>query len=245
MAATITPIALAQQLAPGESARLVPGASRYWITDFGRVFSTVAGLRQMTPSPHRKGYRQIDLRTDDARERTRPTRWRPYVHELVALAFIGPRPVVTGVAYEIDHIDSDKTNNRLDNLRYITRSENLQRAIAAGRNPTTKLSAPVVWTLRCQALVDGDAEVVRKAVKQYGATTQTVRNALAGRTWTVVPNPASRPTASELAAALSLGSEAEARRLLALSPFSADYVATDIATARVLPFRSSDDAQAA
>ncbi len=243
MTATITPIALAQELAPDESALPVPGASRYWVTDFGRVFSTVAGLRQMKPSPDRKGYRQIDLRTDDARERTRPTRWRPYVHELVALAFIGARPVATGVAYEIDHVDSDKTNNHVSNLRYITRSENLQRAIAAGRNPTTKLSASAVWMLRCRALVDGDADVVRQAVERYGATTQTVRNALAGRTWTVVPNPASRPTASELAQALMLATE-EARALLRLSPFAEGYVPVE-RVARIIPLQPSTDRRAA
>ena len=250
MPPTITPLTLAQELAPDESARPVPGASRYWITNHGRVFSTVAGLRQMKPSPDRKGYRQIDLYRDNSRARTRPTRWRPYVHELVALAFIGPRPTAPGIAYEIDHVDSDKTNNRLDNLQYVPRSLNLQRAIAAGRNPTTRLSAPAVWTLRCQALIDGDTVVVRQAVEQYGATTQTVRNALAGRTWATVPCPASRPTASQLAAALCLDSGAEARRLLALSPFSSDYVEADgepdiVATARVLPFRLSADPQAA
>ncbi len=42
------------------------------------------------------------------------------VHSLVALAFIGPRP--EGLV--VDHIDNDQSNNRADNLQYITSREN-------------------------------------------------------------------------------------------------------------------------
>ena len=44
-------------------------------------------------------------------------------HLLVALAFIGPRPE----GYELDHIDGDKTNNRPENLEYVTHAENMRR----------------------------------------------------------------------------------------------------------------------
>lgn len=46
-----------------------------------------------------------------------------YVHELVLLAFEGARPL-TGQRCEIRHLDGDKTNNRLDNLKYGTVKEN-------------------------------------------------------------------------------------------------------------------------
>lgn len=246
MPAPLLPLALARALVPDESSRPIPGASRYWVTDHGRVFSTIDGVLEMRFSNNTKGYLQVDVQRGPDREPGLPNRWRPYVHQLVALAFIGPRPVVPGVAYEIDHLDGDKANNRLDNLQYVPRSLNLQRALAAGRNPAVKLLAADVWTCRCQSHVDGDAAVVARMVEGLGVSVQAARNALAGRTWRTVPNPASRPSAGELMAALSLGSEAEARRLLTLSPFSPGYVATDnAAIARVLPFRSSDDAQAA
>lgn len=37
------------------------------------------------------------------------------VHNLVAEAFLGKRPQ----GYDVDHIDFDRTNNRVDNLRYL------------------------------------------------------------------------------------------------------------------------------
>lgn len=42
------------------------------------------------------------------------------VHTLVMLAYVGPRPE----GYEVDHIDKDKLNNNLSNLRYLTIREN-------------------------------------------------------------------------------------------------------------------------
>lgn len=45
---------------------------------------------------------------------------RTTVHRLVALAFLGERP--EGMV--IDHIDRDKMNNHISNLRYCTQSEN-------------------------------------------------------------------------------------------------------------------------
>lgn len=44
------------------------------------------------------------------------------VHELVAAAFIGPRP--DGCV--IDHIDADRTNNHFSNLRYVTQMVNMR-----------------------------------------------------------------------------------------------------------------------
>jgi hypothetical protein len=71
---SVLPLALARALAPDESARPVPGASRYWITDHGRLFSTVDGVREMRLTPHGRGYLQVDLWRDTDRARTRPGR---------------------------------------------------------------------------------------------------------------------------------------------------------------------------
>lgn len=42
------------------------------------------------------------------------------IHILVALHFIGERPI----GYHIDHIDRDRQNNNVSNLRYVTPKEN-------------------------------------------------------------------------------------------------------------------------
>lgn len=44
------------------------------------------------------------------------------VHKIVAETFIGEKP---GAKYQVDHIDGDKQNNSVHNLRWITQKANL------------------------------------------------------------------------------------------------------------------------
>ena len=54
-------------------------------------------------------------------------------HKLVALTWIGPRPIVVtpdgqAIQMQIDHLNGDKHDWRADNLEYVTPAENRKRA---------------------------------------------------------------------------------------------------------------------
>ena len=105
----------------------IPGwEDTYEVSSLGRVKSLARTVvrkdgitrktkdRILSPWTSGPGYPQVSLKGNGRNS-------RHYVHELVMLAFVGPRP--QGV--EILHQDDCKTNNALSNLRYGTRRENL------------------------------------------------------------------------------------------------------------------------
>lgn len=71
----------------------------------------------LKPFLNNSGYELIRVKKDDGSHSTVP------LHRLLGLTFI-PNPA--GLS-DIDHIDSDRLNNSLDNLRWISHRQNLQR----------------------------------------------------------------------------------------------------------------------
>ncbi|OBB89648.1 hypothetical protein A5781_00070 [Mycobacterium sp. 852002-30065_SCH5024008] len=100
---------LANEEPSDERWRFIPGFPSHEVSDHGRVRKI---LRQH-PS---EGYPAVTLR-----ERGRPAK-RVRVHTLVLLAFRGPRPD----GMEALHRDDIGWNNRLSNLRWGSRSENVR-----------------------------------------------------------------------------------------------------------------------
>ncbi|MDF2707066.1 MAG: hypothetical protein K0R62_2718 [Nonomuraea muscovyensis] len=113
----------------GEAERWLPVVGwegLYEVSSQGRVRSLYSGTRSKTgfPKPHctsRGQYMAVDLSRQGKRKTIA-------VHVLVAAAFIGPRPD----GMDVCHNDGDSLNNRPENLRYGTRSENVLDEIAHG-----------------------------------------------------------------------------------------------------------------
>ena len=87
---------------------------RYQVSTLGRVRSFVTD-RILKPSPLPKGYLRVFLCLGSER-------YTKYVHRLVAEAFIAN----PNNYEEVDHINSIKTDNRVENLRWCTHAQNNQ-----------------------------------------------------------------------------------------------------------------------
>ena len=110
-------------------------AKEYWsdITDFEGVYQVSnwgnvrriktgkgAQLRNKKSTIDSHGYRVLQLWTNNKSS-------KKYIHRLVAEAFIEGDKTLT-----IDHIDGDKLNNSIDNLEWVSKSENTKRQHRTG-----------------------------------------------------------------------------------------------------------------
>lgn len=87
------------------------------------------------------------------------------VHQLIARTFIGPRPEGT----EVCHNDGDPTNNRADNLRYDTRTNNILDVFKNGKH-WRKLSLKDVREILNEPLTVTGASLAKK----YGVSQTTI-----------------------------------------------------------------------
>jgi hypothetical protein len=111
----------------GEMWRPVADCSeRYFISDMGRVASCVRGgqnVKVLSPSLSISGYLTVGVTPKPGdRSETR------LVHRMVVEAFVGPAP--SPLHIDIRHLDGNKQNNALINLRWGTRSENMKDVYA-------------------------------------------------------------------------------------------------------------------
>lgn len=113
-----------EKLNPTEQWKTITGyEGRYEVSDKGRVRSlTGVFLLYLKPSANSCGYFQVQLRKDGNRKPL-------LVHRLVALAFI-PNETHRDC---VDHVSGDHTDNRLENLRWVTRQENHRFAAENGK----------------------------------------------------------------------------------------------------------------
>ncbi len=142
-----------------EEWRDIPGyEGRYQASSLGRVRGVVSGKIKSQETIN--GYAYVGLKIGNRRTRVKR------VHRLVAAAFFGPSTL------EIDHIDSDHMNNRIDNLEYVTGRENYLRAVRTG-------------VCECPKSVmrsDGKTyESINQCARDNGCQTVDIRKVLTGK----------------------------------------------------------------
>lgn len=152
--------------------------AHYEVSNFGAVRRTAPAKRTfagrvLKPRFNPDGYTGVVLCAD--RRRTTVA-----VHRLVAAAFIGhPNGM------EVNHKDGCKHNNALDNLEYVTRSENQRHAYKTGlhvalkgeTNPYAKLTNAQVLEIR------SSSRPLRVFAERFGVSISAVHLARAGKSW--------------------------------------------------------------
>tara|TARA_S200002703_G_C3717764_1_gene220507 strand:+ start:216 stop:725 length:510 start_codon:yes stop_codon:yes gene_type:complete len=155
--------------------------SLYEVSDLGNIrrsakrhYYEAGGL--MKQNHHKRQYMIVGLRSNGKTK-------QHLVHRLVMAAFVGECPE----GHEVDHIDGDKTNNRLENLEYVTRQENSDRAIAMGlrdnkgeKHGRSKLTEQDVRDIK-DRLWNGESQ--SSIAADYPVGTTTISHIYTGFTW--------------------------------------------------------------
>ena len=141
----------------------------YLITEDGKVINQKWGGRAVKPQPNGKGYLRVHIAGK-----------MRFVHRLVAEKYV-PNP---NNYEQVNHKDGDKTNNRADNLEWVSNSQNRRHAIENGlqihgeKCPWAKLTQNDVEYIRAHP------EMSRKELaEKFGVAASTVSSVVCFRSW--------------------------------------------------------------
>ena len=143
-----------------ETWRPIDDFSNYEVSDLGRVRSNITGkiLRQKND----RGYDRVQLYKDGVAS-------SKCVHRLVGKAFLDN----PSNKKEINHLDGDKRNNRVENLEWCTRSENLRHAFANGlKQPSGGLPKRRLEVVETGMIYDSVHECARRMKLDQGHINQ-------------------------------------------------------------------------
>jgi hypothetical protein len=162
----------------------VPGLPHYQVSNKGRVRSmprTVAAKnrshfrtagRVLRPAKSKNGYLTVVCGRGNTR----------YVHELVLIAFRGPRPGFSTAS----HLNGTRTDNRLANLAWESAKDNCARQVEHGtrnrgeRQGHAQLTESQVLKLRSMEPQRG---MFSRMALEWKVSPQTIEDAYKGRTW--------------------------------------------------------------
>ena len=110
-----------------QAVRPVPGWPHYVIGQDGLVRSLRFAPPKVIAHRKRGGYLSVTLHLNGVKR-------DKVVHRIMAEVWMPP----SGPGEEVRHYDGDNFNNRLENLRWGTRSQNMEDAVRHGRNPSAR-----------------------------------------------------------------------------------------------------------
>lgn len=140
----------------------------YLITENGEVINKITN-HVLKPQPNNKGYLRVNLCGK-----------KYFVHRLVAEKYI-PNPYNKE---QVNHIDGNKTNNKVNNLEWVTNQENRNHAVKTNLHlcgeqcSRSKLKQKDIDYIRKNNNID--AKIL---AQQFNVSISTIKDIINYRTW--------------------------------------------------------------
>lgn len=148
----------------------------YFITPSGHVLSNRTGPLRVLPGSNLKGYLRVGLRATPGAGLT-----MKLIHTLVAEHYLSPAPTPK---HRVMHIDGNKHNNTVTNLKWATAAEIAQqhpnRNQRGEDHSRAKLTDADVINIRIMAANGIDNETI---ANQYGMYAQYIRDVVKVKYW--------------------------------------------------------------
>ena len=149
--------------------KIIKEATNYEISSQGEVRNRITKYilkGRLTKS----GYLQVSLKLDETGRFT-----NKYIHRLVAQSFIkNPEE-----KREVNHIDGNKTNNNVENLEWVTSSENQKHRHSIGFKKTSNRH---IGMFNKENVLIKDFDSILEAVSYFNKTSRVnIDNALQGK----------------------------------------------------------------
>lgn len=149
----------------------IPGFEKYYKANgIGQILSVAKTVylpegktRQvkakiLKPIPSRAGYHCVELYKNGSKAKY-------YIHRLVALTFIGNPPEAKSV---VNHKNRNKTDNRMENLEWVTHAENITHGYSFGDHKVGKGQ----YNHKARIILNKESGIfhftVREAAESYG-----------------------------------------------------------------------------
>jgi hypothetical protein len=153
--------------------RKIPGYERYAVDTLGNVWRIGAPRGIPLRPALRSGYPFVVLSEAGGKQARS-------VHHLVLETYVGPRPE----GKEPCHRNGIKTDNRLDNLYWGTRAENIADKFRHGKQPLGESTYNAILTENAvRDIRAADGRQLDQLAKKYGVSRAAIEAARYGRNW--------------------------------------------------------------
>lgn len=155
----------------------------YEISNYGNIKSLIYKKEKiLKPYMTSTGYYKIDLRKNNIRK-IRP------IHKLVAETFIDNPNNLS----EVNHKDGDKTNNKVWNLEWVTRSDNIKHSYRTGLHihipdckPVNQIDVITGKIIKTYKSINDAAKQLNLRHESISACAKGITNCYGGYKWEIL-----------------------------------------------------------